>query len=49
MRYLIRAFPLVFICLQPLFGQGAGELIPAGLTGHTRTWHLLILRPVSPQ
>ena len=40
MRYLIRAFSLVLICLQPLFGQGAGELIPAGLAGRTGTWHL---------
>ena len=40
MRYLIRAFSLVLICFQPLFGQEAGDLNPAGLAGHPRTWHL---------
>ncbi|MDE3257848.1 MAG: hypothetical protein OYM47_08455 [Gemmatimonadota bacterium] len=40
MKYPIRSIALVLIFLQPLFGQGAGDLNPAGLTGHTRTWHL---------
>ena len=40
MKYPIQAFLLVLFCLQPLFGQGAGELVPASLPGHPRTWHL---------
>ncbi len=40
MKYPIQAFLLVLIFLQPLFGQGAGELVPASLPGHPRTWHL---------
>ena len=40
MRNLIRSIALVLVFLQPLFGQGAGDLSPAGLSGHPRTWHL---------